>query len=127
MNEQEMKERTKEFAKRIIRLCRALPPTRESRLVGNQVFRAGTSVGANYWAACRGRSRADFVSKLGIALEEADESSYWLELIGETAMLPMEKVKPLRLEAGEITAILNKSILTARTNNETLSRRRTMK
>ena len=124
MNEKEMKRRTKEFAKRIIRLCRALPTSRESRLVGDQVFRSGTSVGANYRAACRGRSRADFVAKLGISLEEADESAYWLELIGETAMLPVEKVKPLLAEAGEIAAILNRSILTAKANTQPLNRSR---
>jgi four helix bundle protein len=71
-----MKIRTKEFAKQVICLCRQLPTTQEGRLIGAQSFRAGTSGGANYRAACRGRSKADFISKLGIALEEADESFY---------------------------------------------------
>lgn len=117
MNESDMKSRTKEFAKKIIRLCRELPPTRQARLIEGQVFRAGTSVGANYRAACRGRSLADFISKLGISLEEADESGYWLELIGETNILPMEKIRPVLIEAGEIAAILNRSILTAKKND----------
>ena len=77
MNAEELKTRTKEFAKRIIRLCRSLPRSRESRLIGDQVFRSGTSVGANYRAACRGRSKAEFIAKLGVVLEEADESLYW--------------------------------------------------
>ena len=83
MNSTEMKSRTKEFAKKIIELCRALPNNREGRLIGNQVFKSGTSVAANYRAACRGRSKAEFVSKLGIVLEEGDETLFWLELIKE--------------------------------------------
>jgi len=74
VNEAEMKERTKEFAKEIIRLCRRLPGNREGRLIGNQIFRSGTSVAANYRAACRARSTADFISKLAIVEEEADEA-----------------------------------------------------
>jgi four helix bundle protein len=114
LNRFELKERTKEFAKRIIRLCRSLPPSREARLVGDQLFRAGTSVGANYRAACRGRSKAEFVSKLAIAVEEADESAYWLEIVIETCIMQADQIHPLLKEAGEITAILNSSILTAK-------------
>jgi four helix bundle protein len=76
MDPSEMKRRTKEFAKRVINLCRNLPKTEAGRLIRNQLFRAGTSVGANYRAACRGRSKAEFIAKLGIALEEADETLY---------------------------------------------------
>ena len=76
-----MRRRTEEFAKRAINACRQLPNTREGRLIGDQLFRSGTSVGANYRAACRARSKADFISKLGIVLEEADESLYWLEIL----------------------------------------------
>jgi four helix bundle protein len=83
MDPEEMKRRTKEFSKRVIGLCRELPTTREGRLTGEQLFRAGTSVGANYRAACRARSRADFIAKLGVVLEEADEALYWLEILGE--------------------------------------------
>src|SRR5205823_2388238 len=87
MNAEELKARTKEFAKRIIRVCRSLPNTQEARLIQNQLFRCGTSVGANYRAVCRARSRADFVAKMGIVLEETDESQYWLELLTETGIL----------------------------------------
>jgi four helix bundle protein len=83
MNEEQMKQRTKEFAKQIIKLCRQLPNNREGRLIGNQLFRAGTSVAANYRSACRARSIADFISKLSIVEEEADESLFWLEIIKE--------------------------------------------
>ena len=115
MNQEEMKKRTKEFAKRIIRLCRSLPKTREGRLIGDQVFRAGTSVGANYRAACRARSKPEFIAKLGIVLEEADESLYWLEIIAESKILKKtERLNPLIQEATELTAILVSSIKTAK-------------
>ena len=84
MNEGQMKQRTKEFAKQIIKLCRQLPKNREGRLIGDQLFRSGTSVAANYRSACRARSRADFISKLSIVEEEADESLFWLEIINKS-------------------------------------------
>jgi len=114
MDQQEMKRRTKEYAKRIVRLCRLLPETREGRLIGNQLFRAGTSVGANYRAACRDRSKADFVSKLGVTLEEADESVYWLEIISESNLISQDKIKSLTNEGNQIVAILVSSINTAK-------------
>ena len=83
MDESQLKNRTKQFAKQIIILCRNLPKNREGRLIGNQIFRSGTSVAANYRAACRGRSKAEFISKLAIVEEEADETLFWLELIKE--------------------------------------------
>jgi four helix bundle protein len=85
---EELKIRTKQFALRVIRLVEALPNTRISNTIGNQLLRSGTSVGANYRAACRGRSRPDFVSKVGIAIEEADESLYWMEMLIESGILP---------------------------------------
>ncbi len=109
-----MKKRTKEFAKRIIHLCRKLPPTDEARLIGKQLFRAGTSVGANYRAACRGRSRAEFASKLGIVLEETDESLYWLEIIVETNMMKADLLQPLMEEANQLVAIFVSSLNTAK-------------
>ena len=87
MNQQEMKTRTKQYAKRIIKLCRSLPENIEGRKINDQLFRAGTSVGANYRAACRARSKAEFISKLGIVLEEADECLYWLEIVFETKLV----------------------------------------
>src|SRR5580704_10730504 len=105
VNPEHMKQRTKEFAKRIMKVCRELPRTEEGRLIRNQLFRAGTSVGANYRAACRGRSRADFVSKLGIVLEEADECLYWMELIVETEIIKAGLLGPLMEEANQLISI----------------------
>ena len=112
--EQAMLKRTKEFAKQIIFLCRDLPRTQEGRLIEAQVSRSGTSVGANYRAACRGRSRADFISKLGIVLEEADETLFWLEIILETDVLKPMRLQPLLKEANELVAIFTASVNTAR-------------
>jgi four helix bundle protein len=105
MNQEQMKTRTKEFAKRVINLCRQLPETREGRLIGGRIFRSGTSVGSNYRAVCRARSRADFIAKIGLVLEEADESLYWLELLDETAILKPEILSPLLIEANELVSI----------------------
>jgi len=114
MDQEEMKRRTKEFAKRVIKVCRQLPNTREGRLIGNQLFRAGTSVAANYRAACRARSKAEFVAKLGIVLEEADESLFWLEILVETEIMPAHLLAPLMQEADELVAIFVTSINTAK-------------
>jgi len=114
MNPDEMKKRTKEFAKRVINLCRKLPQTEEARLVRNQLFRAGTSAGSNYRAACRGRSKADFISKLGIVLEEADESLYWTEIIVETNIMKADLLTSLMEEANELIAIFVCSLNTAK-------------
>jgi len=114
VDQEQMKKRTKEFAKRVINLCRQLPNTRDGRLIGNQLFRSGTSVGANYRAACRARSKAEFVAKLGIVLEEADESLYWLEILVETQVMKADLVAPLMEEAGELIAIFVSSLKTAK-------------
>jgi len=114
MNEVEMKKRTKEFAKEIIRLCRKLPNNQEGRLIGNQTFRSGTSVAANYRSACRAKSKADFIAKLAIVEEEADETLFWLELIAEIGTLGRKILDPLMKEADELIAIIVASIKTAR-------------
>jgi four helix bundle protein len=108
-----MKLRTKRFALEIIRLVASLPKTLEGRAIGSQLVRSGSSVGANYRAACRGKSKADFISKLGIVEEEADESCYWLEILIEGNVLPEERVASLLREANEITAIIVASRKTA--------------
>jgi four helix bundle protein len=125
MNEEEMKKRTRQFALRVMRLVEALPNSAAGRAIGGQLIRSGTSIGANYRAACRGRSRPDLISKLGIALEEADESGYWLELVIEGGLLKEDLVQPLYQEAHELTAILTKSLNTAksRTSSENLKPR----
>jgi len=105
MTEKELKDRTKEFGKRVIRLVNELPNSISGRAIGNQLVRSGTSVGANYRAACRGRSTAEFIAKIGDVEEEADESSYWLEIIMEEEILPRGKVKALAKEADELTAV----------------------
>jgi len=114
VDEIEMKRRTKEFAKEIIRLCRKLPDNREGRLIGNQIFRSGTSIAANYRAACRARSTADFISKLAIVEEEADETLFWLEIIKEMEILDDAFIDSLMEENDEIIAIIVSSIKTAR-------------
>ena len=114
MDERQLKNRTKKFAKRIIVLCRNLPKNREGRLIGNQIFRSGTSVAANYRAACRGRSKAEFISKLAIVEEEADETLFWLELIKEMNISKESSVDALMKECNELIAIMVASIKTVR-------------
>jgi four helix bundle protein len=113
MNEAELKHRIKQFALRIIKLVAALPCTTEGRAIGSQMVRNGTSVGANYRAACRGRSRAEFISKFGTVEEEADESAYWLELIVEAGLIEPGRVGALQKEAEELTAIMVASRISA--------------
>ncbi len=114
MDKEQLKARTKLFALRVIKLTEALPQQQSGRVIGNQLMRSGTSVGANYRSACRGRSKAEFISKLGIALEEADESAYWLELIIESNLQKKNLVEPLLIEANELAAILFAAIRTSR-------------
>jgi four helix bundle protein len=97
--------RTKKFALRIIRLCQSLPKTEEARIIGKQLLRAGTSVAANYRAACRGRSSAEFFSKISIVIEEVDETLFWLELIVEANIIKQELLTDLYQEGEEILKI----------------------
>ena len=96
MNPSELKNRTKGFALRILKLVAALPNTIEGRAIANQLVRSGTSVAANYRATCRARSKAEFVAKVGVVLEEADETLLWLELIAEAKLLPPKRIEPLK-------------------------------
>jgi four helix bundle protein len=116
MNTDEMKERTRAFALRIIHLVEALPRTRTADVIGKQLLRCGTSVGANYRASCRARSQADFVAKMGIVEEEANETIYWIELLVESDLIKKERVVNLLDEANQIVAIVVSSIRTARGN-----------
>ena len=109
----ELKDRTKQFALRILKLVEALPNSKSGKIVANQIGRAGTSVGANYRAACRGRSKAEFIAKLGIVEEEADECIYWLELVADGKILRADSVAPLKQEAEELVAIMAASRITA--------------
>jgi four helix bundle protein len=112
MDEEELKKRTKRFGLRIMKLVAALPNTPQGRTVGGQLVRAGTSVGANYRAACRARSRAEFTARLGVVEEEADESGYWLEMIIEGELMEAKLVTSLLNEANELVAIMTSSRLT---------------
>jgi four helix bundle protein len=113
MTERELIERTKRFALRVIKLAGALPRTIERRSIAGQLMRSGTSVAANYRAACRARSKPEFIAKLGTVEEEADESAFWLELIIEAGLLSEGKIRPLLDEANEIVAMMASSKKTA--------------
>src|SRR5258707_7621255 len=111
---QELKNRTKQFAIRIVKLFRSLPKTEEGRILGRQMLRSGTSVAANYRAVCRARSKAEFIAKIGVVVEEADETVFWLELLGETGIVEPMKLVDLLLEANELLAIFAASQRTAK-------------
>ncbi len=123
MDRKELVKRTKSFALRTMKLIDALPNTASGRAIANQLVRCATSVGANYRAAGRARSRAEFTAKLGIVVEEADESIYWLELIIEGQLLPKRRVQPLLDEAEELTAIFAASRKTSRRSKQIEDRR----
>ena len=114
MSNENLKQRTKQFALRVIKLVESLPADQTSRILGKQLLRSGTSVGANYRAASRSKSTADFISKMGTVEEEADESGYWMELLAEAGKVKPAKLSALMQEAGELTAISVSSINTAR-------------
>lgn len=116
MNSEELQNRTKNFALRVIETVKKFSRTVEGEIIGKQVVRSATSVGANYRAACRGRSHADFIAKLGIVEEEADETLYWLELAVAAKLITMTDAAPLIKEADELTAIFTASRKTARKN-----------
>ena len=117
MNETMVKDRTKQLGLRIIRLEQALPRNDVAGILGKQLLRSGTSVGANYRAACRGRSPADMIAKLKIVEEEADESCYWMELLIEAKIVPSKRLQPLQLETNEILAMTVASIKTLRSRS----------
>ncbi|MEH1948935.1 MAG: four helix bundle protein [Nostoc sp.] len=118
MNEEDFKRRTKQLALRAICLVEALPQSRTADVIGKQLIRSATSVGANYRSACRGKSTADVIAKLSLVEEEADESLYWMELVVEVGLLPLEKVKSLMLENTEILAMTVASIKTLRNKSK---------
>jgi len=118
MHKDDLKQRTKLYALRVMRMTQSLPNDQLGWVIGKQVLRSGTSVGANYRAACRARSTAEFIAKLGIVIEEADESAFWLELIIESGMYKKEAIEPLLKETNEIVAIMVSSSNTARKNSK---------
>ena len=112
----ELKERTKRYALAVLRMTLQLPRTIENDVMRRQLVRCATSVGANYRAACRAKSDADYIAKLKIVEEESDEALYWLELLIDTAAMPQETLMPLIREGDEITAIVVSAIKTRRAN-----------
>ncbi|MBA2732729.1 MAG: four helix bundle protein [Acidobacteria bacterium] len=113
-----MKKRTRAFTLRIIRLAEALPKTKSAEVISKQLSRCGTSVGANYRASCRAKSQADFIAKMGIVEEEADETVYRIELLVESSLVEMDRVSDLLDEADQLVAIVVSSIKTARENKQ---------
>lgn len=109
-----LRERTKQYALRIIRMYSALPKTVVAQVIGKQILRSGTSVGAHYREACRSRSAAEFISKMEGALQELDETDYWLELLIESNILPASRLRDLRRETDELIAIFTTSARTAK-------------
>ena len=110
----ELQERTKRFALRVIRLFRELPRTEEARVLGRQLLRSAAALAANYRAACRARSQAEFAAKIGVVVEEADETVFWLELLLETGIVPEPKMGGLLTEANELLAIFSASQRTSK-------------
>jgi four helix bundle protein len=111
---EQLRDRTKTFALRIIRLFRSLPYRTDTQVLGKQLLRCGTSVAANYRAVCRARSKAEFIARIGIVAEESDEAVLWLELLTESGILAEEKVESLLAEARELSAIFTASQQTSR-------------
>ena len=111
---EELKNRSKQFAIRIVKLFRSLPRSEEARIMGKQMLRSGTSVAANYRAVCRARSKAEFIAKIGIVVEEADETVLWLELLVDTEIMRASRMNSLLTEANELLAIFAASQHTAR-------------
>ncbi len=117
MDSDELRKRAKAFALRVIRVVVALPRSPVGDVQGKQLLRSGTSVGANYREACRGRSKAEFAAKVAISAQEADESLYWLELLADSGLVRRPLLADLQKEAGELTAIFAASVKTAQRNN----------
>jgi len=117
---EELRDRTKHFAIRIVKLFKSLPRTDEARIIGKQVMRSGTSIAANYRAVCRARSHADFVAKLGVVVEEADETVFWLEMLVDTGIVRKALMENLLKEANELLAIFAASHWTARRKRKSL-------
>ncbi len=115
LTSEELRQRTKAFALRIIKLSESMPKSQAGYVIAKQVLRSGTSVGANYRAVCRARSRADFVSKLGIVVEEIDETLFWLELIVDAGFLPSSRMEAIINEANQLTSIFVAARKTSRT------------
>ncbi len=114
---EKLKKRTKDFAIRIVKLYRVLPNTGEAKVIGNQFLRSGTAIAANYRASCRARSTAEFIAKIGVVVEEADETVFWLEMLVDCEIFSEPKMKDLMQEGNELLAIFAASQTTAKKNS----------
>ena len=121
MEANDLRNRLKALALRIIKLVQALPRTMVGDVIGRQVLRSGTSVAANYYSACKARSRKDFINKIGIAEEEADETLLWLELVVESKLIEEKRMKNLLQEVDEVISILASSRITAKRSESSSS------
>ncbi len=117
---EELRDRTKRFALRVIRLFRALPRSSDAEIMGKQLLRCGTSVAANYRSVCRARSKKEFISRIGVVVEEADESVFWLEMLEESGVFRGQKIEPLLKESRELTAIFTAAERTAKNRKKQL-------
>jgi len=115
---EELRARTKQFAVHVVGFCRSLPRTDEARIMGRQLLRSATSVAANYRAAGRSRSRAEFIAKMGLVVEEADESVFWLEILSDCGIVSKDRIESLLGEANELLAIFAASHRTARVHQQ---------
>lgn len=113
-----MRARTKQFDIRVVNVFRSLPRAQDAQTLGKQLLRSGTSVAANYRAVCRARSKADFISKMGVVVEEADETVFWLELLMDTGVVKRERITGLLAEANELLAIFSASLQTAKSRGK---------
>src|SRR5581483_11065572 len=107
--QEQLRDRTKKFAVRVVRLYKSLPYSADAQVLGKQLLRCGTAVAANYRAACRGRSKAEWIAKIGIVVEEADESVFWLEMLLDCEIIPAHRLQDLLREAHELSAIFTAS------------------
>ena len=119
---EQLKDRTKKFAIRVVELFRSLPKTEEARVIGRQLLRSGTSVAANYRAVCRARSKTEFVAKMGVVVEEIDETVFWLEMTVECRLVDQRYLDGLLTEANELLAIFAASQRTAKTSNDSMNK-----
>jgi four helix bundle protein len=117
MTPDELRDRSRQFSMRVVKLYQELPKTTDAQVMGKQVLRSGTSVAANYRASCRARSRAEFVSRMAVVVEEADETCYWLQMIADSGVFPAKKLQPLQKEAQELLKIFSASRNTAEKKN----------
>jgi len=114
--QEELRDRTKKFAVRVVRVYQALPFKSDAQVLGKQLMRSGTGVAANYRASCRSRSKAEWIAKIGVVVEEADETIFWLEMLSDCGIVAITKLESLLAEAHELSAIFTASQFTARRN-----------